>query len=395
MDEQLAGTIGERVRLHRVAARRTKTVVAGLTGISADYLYQIERGLKLPTISVIMQLAEVLGVSVDELLKPTTSRSNRMTTAPAGDALYCALTAPSAADSSPVETDLLRREVTAAWQVWQTSPTRYSRLSVSLPRLITNAEQLLHDHRFDADPTARRESHRCAADLYGLVRSVAKRTGRVDLALLAADRATRSGEDADDPLRLAVSRWNLAQVLLADGQPSGAEAVAAHAAEALGSRLADDLDAVAMHGALLLVAAISAVRQGDVWRARDKVRAAEVLARRTGERNALWTAFGPTNVAMHAVSVEVEAGAAADGLRLAEQIRHDRSPSIERRVAFLLEQAKGHTQRRDYGSALVLLTAAEREAPQDVQHRPAARALLHTLVQRGRRPIAGRVGVTL
>jgi transcriptional regulator with XRE-family HTH domain len=69
MDEQLARRIGERVRFHRSAAHRTKTVVAGLAGISADYLYQIERGLKLPTLPVIMRLADVLGVTTDELLR--------------------------------------------------------------------------------------------------------------------------------------------------------------------------------------------------------------------------------------------------------------------------------------------------------------------------------------
>ena len=105
---------------------------------------------------------------------------------------------------------------------------------------------------------------------------------------------------------------------------------------------------------------------------------------------------------MFAVSVAVETGAAADGLRLAEQIDHERSPSIERRVAFLLDQAKSHQQRRDYTGTLMMLGTAEREAPEDVRHRPAARLLLHTLVQRGRRTVATeaarlatRVGVTL
>jgi transcriptional regulator with XRE-family HTH domain len=44
MDEQLAVTIGERVRLRCLASRLPKTVIAGLAGISPDYLYQIERG---------------------------------------------------------------------------------------------------------------------------------------------------------------------------------------------------------------------------------------------------------------------------------------------------------------------------------------------------------------
>jgi hypothetical protein len=129
---------------------------------------------------------------------------------------------------------------------------------------------------------------------------------------------------------------------------------------------------IALYGSLILLGAIAAARNGDAWKARDRIRQAAPLAARTGECNAYWTAFGPINVAMFAVSVEVEAGEAVEGLRLAERINHDRSPSIERRVAFLVDQAKGYEQRRDFTSALTLLTTAEHEAPEDMQYRLAA-----------------------
>jgi hypothetical protein len=111
-----------------------------------------------------------------------------------------------------------------------------------------------------------------------------------------------------------------------------------------------------------------------------------------------WT---PGRVAS-AVSIEVEAGEAAEALRLAERIDHDRSPSIERRVAFLLEQAKGYVQRRDYGSALAVLQTASHEAPEDVTHRPAAHQLVSTVIHRARRGVAteaarlaARAGLTI
>ena len=52
MDEQLARVIGARVRAARAANCRTQVVVAGLAGITADYLHQIEHGKKVPTIPV-------------------------------------------------------------------------------------------------------------------------------------------------------------------------------------------------------------------------------------------------------------------------------------------------------------------------------------------------------
>lgn len=105
---------------------------------------------------------------------------------------------------------------------------------------------------------------------------------------------------------------------------------------------------------------------------------------------------------MYAVTVEIEAGEAVEGLRLAEQIDYRHSPSIERRVAFLLDQAKGYEQRRDYATTLLLLHTVEREALEDVQNRPAAHTVLRTAITRGRRSVAteatqtvARVGLSL
>ncbi|MDQ2883495.1 MAG: hypothetical protein M3Y48_20630 [Actinomycetota bacterium] len=84
------------------------------------------------------------------------------------------------------------------------------------------------------------------------MRTVTKRLGRFDLSLLAADRAVRAAEIADDALRLGVARWNLAQVLLADGQPEGAEMVAMQAAESLRPLMAEgEADTAATYGARL------------------------------------------------------------------------------------------------------------------------------------------------
>ncbi|SDH93713.1 Helix-turn-helix domain-containing protein [Actinokineospora alba] len=386
MNDPLARAIGERARLQRIASRRTKTVVAGLAGITPEYLYQIERGQKLPTVAVLTQLATALGVSVGELVEGQPARAPARAKSAAGDALYRALTSPPIDEHAPPALPQLSRDIAAAWTTWQTSPRRYTQVAAVLPRLIADTEQGLRQSGSD---TAR-ASQRCAADLYGLVRTVAKRVGRSDVSLLAADRAVRAAEAADDPLRLASAHWNLTQVLLADGQAEGAEDVALRAAGSLESVVRQgNADAVALYGSLLLIGAVAAVRRGDAWTARARLDQAAPLADQTGEHNIYWTAFGPTNVAMFAVSVEVESGEAVEGLRMARQVAHDRSPSIERRVAFLLDQAKGYQLRRDYNSALRLLGDAEREAPEDLRHRPAAHAILRTVVQRGGRTVAG------
>jgi transcriptional regulator with XRE-family HTH domain len=399
MNDHLARTVGDRVRFYRTAAHQTKTVVAGLVGITPDYLYQIERGQKLPTIAILAQLAEVLRVEPGNLLSHTPAADRPRATGVAGDALYRALTSSPVPEVVPPQIDDLRHGVLDAWTIWQTSPHRYSLLTARLPRLIADTETALRV----SGAGDRRAAQRYAADLYGLLRTVTKRIGRGDLSLLVADRALRAAEAADDPVRLAAAHWNLTQVLLADGEAERAEAVAVQAKDSLRTLAASgDADAMALSGSLLLIAAIAAVRGGNAWTARDRLHEAVSLAERVGERNTCWTAFGPTNVAMYAVSVEVESGEAVEGLRLAEKIDHDRSPSIERRVAFLLDQAKGFGQRRDFASALLVLNTAEREAPEDIRYRPAAHTVLRTVIERGRRSVsaeairlAGRVGLPL
>ncbi|WP_410669447.1 helix-turn-helix domain-containing protein [Amycolatopsis sp. cmx-4-68] len=382
MNDHLARRVGDRVRFYRTAAHQTKTVVAGLTGITPDYLYQIERGQKLPTIAVLAQLADVLRVKPGNLLDdqpaPRPPRASGVT----ADAIYRAMTTPQPQAASPAAVPDLKEQVQAAWHAWQTSPHRYSELTTDLPELIAVTEATIRG----AAGRQQRQAQTVAADLYGLLRTVTKRVGRVDLSLLAADRAQRAAEQADDPVRLAGARWNLTQVLLADGRAEEAEAVALSALADLRPLLqADHREAVALSGALLLIAAVAAVRNGDAWTGRDRLRQAAPLAERTGDCNTCWTAFGPTNVAMYAVTVEVESGEAVEGLRLAAQVDHERSPSIERRVAFLLDQAKGYAQRRDFATTLALLGTAEQDAPEDVRFRPAAHALLRTVIERGRR----------
>lgn len=49
--------------------------MAGLTGITTDYLYQIGRGKKLPALPVARQLANVLRVPLATLLGETSTSS--------------------------------------------------------------------------------------------------------------------------------------------------------------------------------------------------------------------------------------------------------------------------------------------------------------------------------
>ncbi|WP_406690386.1 helix-turn-helix transcriptional regulator [Saccharopolyspora sp. ID03-671] len=383
MVDQLALDVGDRVRFHRLASKKTQVVIAGLAGITTDYLYQIERGKKLPTVAVLVLIANALGVPPASLIQGSPREPVSQTHHAAGEALHRAMTLPPAIDAEPLPVTDLRVQINKAWWIWQSSPTRYSQVSRLLPRLIGEVEQLLGPA---SDAGHLGDGYRAAADLYGLTRTVAKRTGRVDLALLAADRSLRAARASGDARRIGAAHWNLAHAALAEGHHDVAEDIAMTAAEEL--RNSSGPEPAAVHGSLILVAGVAAVRRRALWTARERIRSVAPVAWKTAECNTLWTAFGPTNVAMHTVSIEAEAGETRQASELAESIDYERSPSIERRVAFLLEQARAFQRSKDYGSALVILQSAARDAPEDVAYRPAAQSVLNEVIRNARRTTA-------
>ncbi|MEV8475970.1 helix-turn-helix transcriptional regulator [Streptomyces sp. NPDC051173] len=377
--------VGARIRYwRRRNGSRSQAAIAGLCGITEDYLSKIERGSKAPSLEVLVALAREIGVPVAALLDhhAPDEQHHPQHTAPDVARVLMGYTIPCRQEA--VDPTVLRERVEAAWRLWQTSPTRYTDAAETLPALLADTEHTVRTHRTGNDEHARRETLRAAADLYGLLRSYCRRTGRVDLSLLVADRALRAAEDADDPLRIAAAQWNLGHVLLAQDETEGAEQVATQAAEQLISTPASS-GRQALAGALELVAVTATARRRDWWKARHRLeRRAQPLAEQAGEGNTGWTVFGPTNVALHLLSIEMLAGEAGEGLRCADQIDITRVLSIERQFTFTLEVARCYDLRREDAAVLVHLLDLEQLAPEDCARSPLARQMATDLRRRVR-----------
>lgn len=330
-----------------------------------------------------MRVSELLGESATE-------HDERVH--PVGYAVQSALMTYAGADDAP---DLLslRGRVDGAWSIWQRSPHRYTEVSEVLPGLVTDVQAAQRGLARGSASDQRREIQRISADLFFLLRTFTKRIGRTDLSLLVADRGVLAAEAADDPVRMAAAKWNLGHILLAQGQSDGAEEVALKAIEDLQRETADDNhDAVGMAGALWLVSAVAAVRNNDPWTARDRLREKALPAARvTGDANVMWTVFGPTNVGLHAVSVEMEMGEAGEALRLADDIDISRTPSLERKTTFALEVARCYEQRRDDPGVFLHLVNAEASGPEDMRYNTLARDLVQGLLKRARPTYAPQV----
>jgi transcriptional regulator with XRE-family HTH domain len=377
--------IGERVRFWREKRQRKQAAVAGLCGITEEYLSQIERGLKIPSLPVLQALATELGVPTAALLSDEKPNEPPTENASVADSVVSALMGYGPANTTlPVTPSKLRERVESVWRIWQKSPKRFTEAGAVLPALIMDTENAVRAHRFTPDSAARRDVLRTAADLYFMLRSYCRRAGRIDLSLMVADRALRAAEDADDPIRSAAARWNLGHVLLADGEYEGAKQIAIRGIEALNA-LPTSPDLLAMAGALDLVAVVADARHKNWWEARERLsESALPRAEQVGEGNTMWTVFGPTNVELHAVSIEMEAGEATEALRVADQIDTAHLPSIERRFTFLLEVARCYDLRREDPAVLVHLLDLEAIAPEDLARNPLAQEMIRRLRRRVR-----------
>ncbi|MGW7674059.1 hypothetical protein ACWGJX_44455 [Streptomyces sp. NPDC054775] len=94
--------------------------------------------------------------------------------------------------------------------------------------------------------------------------------------------------------------------------------------------------------------------------------------------------FGPTNINLHALSIEMLAGDSAEGLRLADEVDVFRLPSRERQFTFTLELARCYDLRRDDAAVLVHLLDLERISPEDMARSSLAAEMVAGLLQRVR-----------
>jgi hypothetical protein len=156
-------------------------------------------------------------------------------------------------------------------------------------------------------------------------------------------------------------------------------------------------------GALLLTAAIAAARDNDIGAASDYLRRASRAADHLhADRNDLWTSFGPTNVAIHGISVAVELGDVTETIRRAEQVNTATLPSnlLERRSNVFIDLGRAYVQRRDDAAATAVFRRAEELAPEEVHYSVPVREALREMLKREHRyatpelrPLARRTGV--
>jgi len=116
---------------------------------------------------------------------------------------------------------------------------------------------------------------------------------------------------------------------------------------------------------------------------------ANSVAQRLGkDANHLWTAFGPTNVAIHRVNTAVELGDIQTVLDYGLSLNTNAVPA-ERRVRYLLDVARAYSMTGKRDDALGTMLTAERIAPEQVRQHHLSRKVVMALIRDsiGRPPI--------
>jgi transcriptional regulator with XRE-family HTH domain len=391
---------GQLIKLYRIDRKKSTTNVATLVGITVRYLEMIEAGTKTPTLHVLRNIAKVLGIRTAALLGEAPSEDHEGPVNPKlakiERALFTYRSVALMGREAPVElADLLGR-IKAAEDTWYLTPESYAVLD-TLPDLIADAEHLLLES--GASP----ESCQAAFQVYRLTRGVMKQSGRVDLCTLLADRAMRYAEATENQVKVAAATWTLGQTLLSNDMPHGALDVALIAADKLEPVLASGTpEHFSVYGGLIQCAAIALVRTGDPWRARELLRdKAMPAAERVGDgKNYHNIFFGPTNVGIHAVAVDMEAGECAAALRIANDVDINKTESRERQVCHLLNVARCYDMRGNDPAVMIHLHMAEKIRPQAFLYRREPRQMVSALLRRAKptyasevRGFAGRIGL--
>ena len=204
-----------------------------------------------------------------------------------------------------------------------------------------------------------------------------------------AERVVGGAAHAEVAREEHTSRYQVACALLQADQVEDGERLAVDLAEELTPHARSDHPSlVSVAGALWLIAAIAAARRTDRTEAWARIDRADALAGLLGEDgNHAWTAFGPTNVAIHRVSVAAELGDAGEALHAATAVDLDRLPSglLSRRAQVNLDLAWAQAQRRRDAEATLHLLEAERIAPQVIRHNVIAQEIVREMLARGNR----------
>ncbi|WP_344616675.1 helix-turn-helix transcriptional regulator [Dactylosporangium salmoneum] len=382
-------TIGERVAWYRRRRGMSQEVLAGRVDRTVDWLSKVENNrIDLDRLSVIKSLADVLDVALADLvaepsLMQWTSDSGMRTVPALRAALmdYRRVT-PFGASGSGVEPPSiadLQHELSTLWEAYQAA--RFGYVTGRLPSLLAHAEAAVDVYTGSQLDAARR----VLGLAYQLAAVQLTKIGEADLAWIAADRGLSAARAAGDIVVIGTLLRSVTHALQATGRYREAVQLTNDAANYLEPNMREATpEMLSVYGTLFLAGSIAAARANDAITTRSFLQAADEAATRLGQdANHLWTAFGPTNVAIHRVATAAELGDVQVAVDLGPRVDTAGLP-MERRVRHALEVARAYSTWNRGDDALATLLDAEKMAPEQVRYHVMSRQLVLAWVRQNK-----------
>jgi transcriptional regulator with XRE-family HTH domain len=382
-------SIGERIAWYRRRRGISQEVLAGLIGRTTDWLSKVENGhITLDRLSVIKSLADQLDVQLGDLLaEPSlldwTADVDGNTVPALREALmdyrHASPLIGNPYTGDPPDLDLLRSKVGAAWSAYQDS--RYARATRLIPEVLADAHRAVQ--AYEGDDLLRAQG--LLAMAYQGAAMVLTKIGETDLAWIAADRGLSAAHASESLVMIGSLFRSVTHCLLANGRFDAAKQLTTSAGGFLQDGLGEaSPEFLSVYGTLFLAGSMAAARSEDRATAQTFLNEADESARRLGhDANHMWTAFGPTNVAIHHVSTAMELGDVQIALDQGPRIDASALP-IERRVRHTLEIARAHAAHNETDEALALVLDAEELAPEQVRYHFLSRQLVTKWVRQQR-----------
>jgi len=368
-------SVGERIRDRRELRRWSIRYAASRAGIHHTMWSRVERGLRRADRYLIVDIAAALECSTADLTgQPHTPADRALEAAHAAAprvwraVLEAAPYEPRSREVVPIAQLAQRVELLEA----RLRAGDYAATGTLLPDLVTDL------HAAAAGPDATQGL--VLGVRAGFVATFTLRYLGYDAeAAMAAERVRQSAEQLELPVPLALAEFVRALAAASSGSLRRCATLAVRAVDQLHHHLGEPT-AMDVAGMLHLTSALALLRERP-GQARDHVAAAADLARHTGETTSWNLAFGPTNVGIWSVGLEVDAGRPDEAVRVAQGVQPGRLQWPSREAAFHTDLARALTDVGRDAEAVRALAVAERVAPQltraSVPARETARHLLH------------------
>lgn len=401
MDSLPELTFGQRLKVYRERSGKTRAVLGGLVGRSAEWVKAVETDRILPPrIHMLDRIARALKVDVSVLAGELGNRSavvngpEHPALASVRDAVNRFVVLPDA----PAESlSSLRERLAAAWRARHQASDHRTVLGALLPGLLRD----VHHAALAYEGAERRQAQALLAETLGVVQMFLAYQPAAELIWRVADRAMVAAQESGDPEAIARAGWFLGQVHRDTGDWDTAMAVTLDVLSALESRAAEgDAGLLALWGALNFEAAYTAARAGEegrAWRYWD--RADRVAQRLPQGFYQPQTSFSQVIMGAHAVTVAVELQKPGEALRQARRHEAAAIPSRPRRARHLIEVARAHYGKGDKETTVATLRQAYESAPETIRFNGYARQITLDLLDGPRstrdeaRDLAVKVGL--